>query len=508
MKRKYRKLIIIMILLLIAIAGGSIVWVNSQLKKAHGGYTERVAPQELEYSSTAVIIKNVHILSTDCTEFLPNQNVVLKDGIIRSIHQDTIFSDEYEIIDGTDKYLIPGLVDSHVHLRESKNDLLLYLANGVTYIREMSGNTQHLLWKENIENGELGPHIFVASEKVNSKSGIAAIFETWTRRRINYSTEKEVVGKIRWLSERGFDAVKISTFINADMYKLTVREAKKHDLPVIGHIPLSIGLNNIYHSGQNEIAHVEEITKDLIRKFGRINSSNSSEFLQFLDDESDQIATEIRDNNIAVSSTIWLMESFYHQKFNLDSLITEVELEYANPGLIEGTMLGRGWLPGNNSYGEPPEVMNNTERKETAEIFWKTYADAIHIVTEALAENNVFIMAGTDANVPVAIPGFSLHDELESMSKSGMTNAQVLYAATVAPGIWMKSNTGMIKEGYKSDLVLLSNNPLENIKNTTSIEAVFCGAHRLTTHHIDDILQEVILKNDMSRSINIQEFIN
>ena len=152
MKRKYRKLIIIIILLLIAIAGGSIVWVNSQLKKAHGGYTERVAPQELEYSSTAVIIKNVHILSTDCTEFLPNQNVVLKDGIIRSIHQDTNFSDEYEIIDGTDKYLIPGLVDSHVHLRESKNDLLLYLANGVTYIREMSGNTQHLLWKENIEN--------------------------------------------------------------------------------------------------------------------------------------------------------------------------------------------------------------------------------------------------------------------------------------------------------------------------------------------------------------------
>ena len=72
----------------------------------------------------------------------------------------------------------------------------------------------------------------------------------------------------------------------------------------------------------------------------------------------------------------------------------------------------------------------------------------------------------------------------------------------------MKSNTGMIEEGYKSDLVLLSNNPLDHIKNTTSIEAVFCGTHRLTAQRIDDMLQEVLLKNDMSRSINIQEFIN
>jgi len=494
--------------LLITLTSVSIIWVNSQLKKAHGGYTELLETHDLIESSTNVIIKNVHILSTDCDEFLPNQNVVLKDGIILSVNQDSVFSDGFKIIDGNNKYLIPGLVDSHVHLRDSKNDLLLYLANGVTYIREMSGNTKHLQWKEKIENGELGPSIFVASEKVNSKSGIAAIFETWTRKRINYSTEKEVIEKIKWLYENGFDAVKISTFINAEMYKLTVREAKKYDLPVIGHIPLSIGLNNIYNSGQNEIAHVEEITKDLIRKFGRINSKNASDFLQYMDEESDKIAIEIRKNNIAVSTTIWLMESLYHQKFNLDSIIREVELEYANPGLIEGTKLGKGWLPGNNSYEEPTEVMTNTERRKESEIFWKTYADAIHIMTKSLVENKVVIMAGTDANVPVTIPGFSLHDELESMSKSGMTNAQVLYSATVAPGIWMRSNTGMIKKGYSSDLVLLSKNPLDIIKNTKSIETVFCGKYLLTKPNVDQILKEVLLKNEKSRSINIQEFLN
>ena len=80
-------------------------------------------------------------------------------------------------------------------------------------------------------------------------------------------------------------------------------------------------------------------------------------------------------------------------------------------------------------------------------------------MTKALVDNKVTIMAGTDANVATVVPGFSLHNELESLSKSGMTNAQALYSATVAPSNWMKSNTGKIKIGYNSDLERLSKKP-------------------------------------------------
>ena len=105
--------------------------------------------------------------------------------------------------------------------------------------------------------------------------------------------------------------------------------------------------------------------------------------------------------------------------------------------------------------------MNDEELRANSKIFWNAYVEAIHIMTKSLVENEVLIMAGTDANVPVAIAGFSLHDELESLSKIGLSNSQVLYTATVAPSIWMNTNTGMIKEGLDADLILLSKNPLE-----------------------------------------------
>ena len=108
-------------------------------------------------------------------------------------------------------------------------------------------------------------------------------------------------------------------------------------------------------------------------------------------------------------------------------------------------------------------------------------------MTKALVDNKVTIMAGTDANVATVVPGFSLHNELESLSKSGMTNAQALYSATVAPSNWMKSNTGKIKIGYNSDLVLLSKNPLDDIKNTKTIEYVFFDKYIIDKTHFATI---------------------
>ncbi|HRM46493.1 MAG TPA: amidohydrolase family protein [Flavobacterium sp.] len=129
-------------------------------------------------------------------------------------------------------------------------------------------------------------------------------------------------------------------------------------------------------------------------------------------------------------------------------------------------------------------------------------------MTKALVDNKVTIMAGTDANVATVVPGFSLHNELESLSKSGMTNAQALYSATVAPSNWMKSNTGKIKIGYNSDLVLLSKNPLDDIKNTKTIEYVFFDKYMIDKTQIATILKAIEDANNENRNIKIDEYIN
>ena len=129
-------------------------------------------------------------------------------------------------------------------------------------------------------------------------------------------------------------------------------------------------------------------------------------------------------------------------------------------------------------------------------------------MTKALVDNKVTIMAGTDANVATVVPGFSLHNELESLSKSGMTTSQALYSATVAPSNWMKSNTGKIKIGYNSDLVLLSKNPLDDIKNTKTIEYVFFDKYMIDKTQIATILKAIEDANNENRNIKIDEYIN
>lgn len=493
-------------LLLILIGGLTLLWVNHQLKKIQGSFTEVIDTSNLYNPYSELVIKNVQILSPDCTHFIPNQRVILKDGIISAIQADSIQVSHLPVIEGNGKYLVPGLVDSHVHLRNSKNDLYLYLANGITGIREMSGNLTHLNWKKEIQAGALGPQMFVASEKVHSKEGLAGLFDSWTRGRINYTNEEEAAKKIKQIHEAGFDAIKISSFINKEMYDATLRIAKPYEIPVIGHIPFSVGLYEVYHSRQSEIAHIEEIVKSMIWGYGGYDAHTAEPFLNFLLSKSDSIAISLREKDIAVTSTLWLMESIPHQKLNLDSIISEVPLEYANPALVEGTILAPGWLPGTNYYEEPEDVITDRNKRAFSQMYWDTYVKAIHVMTRMLAKNKVLLMAGTDANTALTIPGFSLHDELESLTKSGLSNSQALFSATVAPGIWTQSNTGKIQEGFQADLVLLSQNPLENIRNTRSVEAVFSGKNWMDQDQLTQILSAVLEANEQNRSFDLNEF--
>lgn len=347
--------------------------------------------------------------------------------------------------------------------------------------------------------------MFIASPPIFSESGLTGYYYSWTRHSINYSTQKDAEKAIKKIKEQGYDAIKMYGFVNPEMFKTTIAIAKKQNIPVIGHIPL-VDLETFYQSGQIEVAHVEELTIKTIDEFGKSISKNPKEYLQFLKVRSDQIAKRLRKNNISVTSTVWLCESFSNQRFGLKAKLKEIELQYVNPKIIEGTPLYKlGWLPGENGYEY--DGKDDDKTKKLSKMFWNTYAEAIHIMTKALVANKVVIMAGTDANVATVVPGFSLHDELESLSKTGMTNSQVLYSATVAPGNWVKKNTGKIKRGYKADLILLTKNPLENISNTKTIEYVFFDKYKIDKIQIKNILKAIEDANNQNRNVKIDEYL-
>lgn len=124
------------------------IWADNELNKVLGKSTKVINISSIVKASKTVQIKNVNILSEDCTYFVNNQDVLIKDGVIIQIGKNQLLDSTITIIDGIGKFLIPGLVDSHVHLKESKNDLFLYLANGVTSIREMAGSDAILEWRK------------------------------------------------------------------------------------------------------------------------------------------------------------------------------------------------------------------------------------------------------------------------------------------------------------------------------------------------------------------------
>ncbi|WP_299436660.1 amidohydrolase family protein [uncultured Aquimarina sp.] len=501
-RRSIKKWIIGTLLIVMVISIGSCIGVKSQINHHLGAKTEIVDASVFKTLSNPIAITNVNVLSADCSKMTDSLTVLIKDGKIQSITEGNVISNEYTVIDGTGKYLIPGLIDTHAHLKKSKNDLLLYLANGVTGIAEMFGTKQHLAWRKEAEGGTLSPKIYVATTKVGSRKGLMRKIRKWFGAQHNYTTVKKAQKAVTKYKEQGYDAIKLSSFLSPEIYHAIVKEAKKQNIPTVGHLTYDVSLDDFYDSGQTQLAHIEEITKSTMTEFGGLYTDNTEDYLKYLNENADAIAIKLKENKIVISSTVWIIESFPKQKFDLDNFIKEIELEYVNPGIVEGSRMGKGWLPGNNSY-ENLEIKNDPERSKEVKVFWDAYAKAIHVMARALLKHNVTIIAGTDSNGACTVPGFSLHDELTSLSNVGLNNEQVLQTATRNAGEWMQNNTGRIEVGFDADLVLLNNNPLQDINNTRKIQSVIINGNLIDRSTLDKMLESVKNANDRSRKVSI-----
>lgn len=428
------------------------LFVNSKLHKMYGGYTKLAKVGLPNDHAQSYALTHVNVLTPPADEFVTDQTVLIDDGEVASVGANNKLPTGIKTIDGKGMFLVPGYTDSHVHLWESENDLLLYIANGITQIREMNGSKQHLRWKQEIEKGRIGPDMFVVSPQLATFGLIEGWFVGWTQRKVIVRSDEDVERAVQTFKDEGYDAVKASSFLSKEAYVKLSEATKEKSLPLIGHIPLDAGLNYLWRSNQIEVAHVEELMKALRDEFLGYTSDNADEFLDYVRSRSDAVADQLIAKGISVTSTLSLIDSFYRLKVDLKEVLNASQLQFANPGITEGTIItshGMGWLPDVNIYRWPDEWDKKQRRKSL--IYWKAYSKAQHIVFEALLKKGVPVMAGTDANVPVTVPGFSLHDEMRALNDAGMTRAQVLASATSVPAKWMKMKTGQIRPGYKAN---------------------------------------------------------
>ncbi len=490
------------LVVLLVLCAACLLWVDHQLNRFAGAGTAVVEPAAFSVAPGPTAITNVHVLSADGDTMLAGQTVLFDGDGILAIGESIEVPPDALIIDGGGQYLIPGLVDAHVHLKQSPNDLLIYVATGVTGIREMSGNADHLAWRDEIDAGRLGPRLYVASEKLESWGWFAGHFQRWTRNRVNVRRPEHAAAIVRSLDEDGYDAVKLGSMLDAEAYREVDRAASESGIPLIGHLPVSVPFEALWKSGQSELAHIEEIAKALNAEFGYFNNANADEYLEFVARRSEDVAAKLVEHDIAVVSSLWLVESIARQKLAPAAVLAEIELRHANPGLVEGTPLSRGWLPGNNAYEVGPDA--GAAEREAQEAYWTSFAQAHHVLLRAMRDKGVQVMAGTDANTAGVVPGFSLHDELQSLTRAGMSPAQSLRSATAVPAGRMKHKAGKLAPGFRADMVLLRANPLEDIASTRSIEGVVVNGRYLDRSRLDAILAAVEDANAASRNIPLK----
>lgn len=491
----------------IILVTGFLLWFKHGVDFIYGAHTEVVDHRLFSTPVELTAITNVNVLSPDGLSMLANRTVIVDHGEIIAVSVGSTIPADAAVIDGRGKFVIPGLVDSHTHLLKSPNDLLLYVANGVTHIRDLGGSAERLKLREEIEQGRVGPRLFVSSPPIDSLGLLeGAFFEIITFHKNTRSVEhaKRLVKKY---AERGYDAIKIY-HLDMPSYRAVNELADELGVPTTGHFPLTLELSELAVTQQKEVAHLEEIVRVLLREFGSINEYGSDAFYVYVEARSAAIIDDLLANDITVNTVLWYMESVTDQFNDLDAALKDVAIEYANPGLVEGTKDSKdykvGWLPGYNQFEPVSDVTEETH--EEHRIFWQAREKAHHILLKAMVERGVKLVAGTDSGGNLVVPGFSIHDELSSLNSAGMSGAQAIASATSNPATLMNSNAGIIDVGRRADLLILNKNPLANIDNTRTIDTVILNGRAFDRDQLDAMLKAVKQANDASRKINIDKY--
>jgi imidazolonepropionase-like amidohydrolase len=422
---------------------------------------------------TPIVFTNVNVLPMDSERVVPRQSVVIEGGIITRLGPAASIAIPRGAltIDGTGKYLMPGLVDVHVHLasnpeNEQRQILKLFLVNGVTTVVNLRGIPEILALRKAVSAGRItGPRIYTAGPYVNEP------FVT---------TPDEVERAVVEQKRAGYDFIKLHGSLSRAAYARLNAVARRVGIRVVGHAPRNLGVEAMFEERQYMVAHAEEFLYDTT------NSSKDAS-LPGIEARLPEFARPMANAGIWLTPNLTAYKAIALQVKDLNAMLARPEMRYLP---ISNQ---RGWGPGTNPYTARfdssmyPGIM---ARYRILEKLVREFRDA-----------GVRLLVGTDAMNTGVIPGFSAHDEMADLVSAGLTPYQALRAATAnaADFLAKDGDRGTVAAGQKADLVLLDANPLENIANTRRIAGVMARGRWLSSEAIAKILQELAVSGEAIR---------
>ncbi len=421
-----------------------------------------------------------HATIIDVTGQAPKRDmtVVITGDRISAIGDNISVPAGAQVVDATGKFLIPGLWDMHVHwyLRDT---FTLFIANGVTGVRQMFGNSDLLRWRDQIAKGSLlGPRMVVASPIIDGPQPI------WPNS-IAVRNEDEGRKAVRRVKQWGADFVKVYALLPRDAYFGIADEAKQQRITFAGHVPNSVSPAEASDAGQKSIEHLTGIL---------IASSDKEAELRDKLVKADSPEARGRVQTTALET--------YNEKKAADLIARFAKNQtWQCPTL---TVLRSGAYLGDASFRQDgrlkyiPRLQQQrwnfrlANRSGGDDAVEKKVLQKQFEIVGAMQKAGVPILAGTDTGNPFCFPGFSLHEELALLVIAGLTPVEALRSATLNPAKFfgLDQTLGTIEQGKIADLVLLDANPLLDIRNTQRINAVVSNGRLFDRKALDKMLGE------------------
>ncbi|NAS30002.1 amidohydrolase family protein [Flavobacteriaceae bacterium R38] len=438
-----------------------------------------------------LIISNIEVVDVEKGITVQGQDIIINGDKIKSIipHGTTKLQSE-QIVDGTGKYIIPGLWDMHAHIRaySHQDNLPMFIYYGITGIRDL-GITNHELikhWKGQIKNKEIvGPTIISSGVIIE---GASARFPS----SVVINEMEDVIPTIDSLIAKKIQVVKLFQNIPSDVFKEIIRYAKEKSIVTSGHIPPDMNQIDAAEAGLGSIEHLFNIG----------NTLPNYENYNFTEEQIQTLAASLVKNETFECPTMVNLEYFVKLGEAAKDSLVGAQLFEDNPKLKLTPAYFRAWWAAIKSRN----MENFTEDDYTN--FKQRSAFNGKIISK-LHDLGVKILAGTDVPNPYILTGISLHEELEQFVKGGMSPSDALKTATLYPAQYFKHDTtlGQVANNFIADLVILDANPLENISNTQRIHAVVYNGQLHSKEALNTIKSNQIIELANYKTTDFDQYI-
>jgi imidazolonepropionase-like amidohydrolase len=449
--------------------------------------------------TTLLAIKGATLLDVCTGRQIGNSAILVEKDRIREVGDAStiVLPRDARVIDARGKWVIPGLFDMHVHGSARKDvPIALYVANGITAIRDMGGNITSLrMTRQKIESGEkVGPHLFYTGNVLDGSPPVAPPMS------FIVDSPQEAAGAVEFLISQGADSIKIYNNITEPVLDAIVKAAKRAGKPVGGHVPKALSLKRSIELGFNFVEHGAIRSRDLL-EWNSITQAEANQIasLSSVTQREALVWQRVDLNSTKVKAVISFMAEknvFLDPTLSIDEFdslfLYEKEAKHPNNRFLKRTFVEETLGPEHDIFRMPAEL------KATAASGIEKRRKFVGMCNRA----DVKILAGTDGpGIGRLTVGFGLHHELELLVEAGLKPIEALQGATInaARALRKENDLGSVEAGKFADAVILNADPLSDIRNTTKIDSVLLRGRVFDRASLDAALAAIEAegKNDV-----------